>query len=162
MVRHWVVNASPIINLAKIDRIHLLSKICDEIIIPQGVANEINLGGYADSAVVWLQQVGQIFIKPTPEIDPRIASWDLGLGESEVLSWAIVHPNYEAIIDDLAARKAANVLQIPVRGTLAVVVLSKQMGYISSVKQDLESLIQVGLRISPTLLAQAIAFAGES
>ena len=41
MVKRWVVNASPIIEL------------CDEVVIPQGVADEINLGGYADSAVTF-------------------------------------------------------------------------------------------------------------
>lgn len=160
MVSRWVVNASPIISLTKIDRIHLLSQLWDEVVIPQGVADEMSLGGYSDSAVTWLQQAGQPFIQPAPAIDSRIASWDLGLGESQVLSWAIQHPSYEAIIDDLAARKAAKILQIPIRGTLAIIVLAKQMGYISSVKQDLENLIQVGLRISPAVLAQAIALAG--
>ncbi len=161
MVKRWVVNASPIISLTKIDRIHLLSELCDEVVIPQGVADEILLGGYADSAVLWLQETGQTLIKPATNIDSRIASWDLGLGESQVLSWVINHDGYEAIIDDLAARKAAKILQIPVRGTLAVIILAKQMGYISSVKQDLENLVQVGLRISPTIFAQAIALAGE-
>jgi len=160
VVSRWVVNASPIISLTKIDRIHLLSQLWDEVVIPQGVADEMSLGGYSDSAVTWLQQAGQPFIQPAPAIDSRIASWDLGLGESQVLSWAIQHPSYEAIIDDLAARKAAKILQIPIRGTLAIIVLAKQMGYISSVKQDLENLIQVGLRISPAVLAQAIALAG--
>jgi predicted nucleic acid-binding protein len=156
-----VVNASPIISFTKIDRIHLLSELCGDVVIPQGVADEINLGGYADSAVTWLQQAGQTFIKAAPAIDSRVASWDLGLGESQVLSWVISHTGYEAIIDDLAARKAAKILQIPVRGTLAVIILAKQMGCISSAKQDLESLVQVGLRISPPVLAQAIALAGE-
>lgn len=59
MTRQWVVNASPIISLTKIDRIHLLSQLCDEWVIPQGVAEEINLGGYTDSAVTWIQQTGQ-------------------------------------------------------------------------------------------------------
>ncbi|MEQ8752208.1 MAG: hypothetical protein RID09_01660 [Coleofasciculus sp. G1-WW12-02] len=54
MVKGWVVNASPIISLTKIDRIHLLSELCDEVVIPQGVADEILLGGYADSAFLWL------------------------------------------------------------------------------------------------------------
>lgn len=161
MVKRWVVNASPIISLAKIDRIHLLSELCNEVVIPQGVADEINLGGYTDSAVIWLQQLGQAFIQPAPAIDSRIASWDLGLGESQVLSWAVQHPSSEAIIDDLAARKTAKILQIPVRGTLAIIVIAKQMGYISSIKQDLENLVQVGLRISPTVIAQAIALAEE-
>jgi predicted nucleic acid-binding protein len=106
--------------------------------------------------VTWLQQAGQTFIQAAPEIDSKVANWDLGLGESEVLSWAIHHPGYEAIIDDLAVRKAAKILQIPVRGTLAVIVLAKQMGHISSVKQDLENLIEVGWRISPAVLIQAL------
>lgn len=161
MVRRWVVNASPIISLTKIDRIHLLTDLCDEFVIPQGVADEINLGGYADSAVSWLQQAGRRFIQATPKPDSRIASWDLGLGESQVLSWAANHGDYEAIIDDLAARKAAKVLQIPVRGTLAVVIVAKQMGYIPSVKQDLENLVEAGLRIGPRILSQAMELAGE-
>ncbi|MFM7449066.1 MAG: DUF3368 domain-containing protein [Leptolyngbyaceae cyanobacterium] len=161
MARRWVINASPIISLTKIDRIHLLNELCDEIVIPQGVADEISLGGYADSAVTWLQQTGQAFIQAVPAIDSRVANWDLGLGESHVLSWVIHHPVYEAIIDDLAARKASKILHIPVRGTLAIIVLAKQMGYISSAQQDLENLVRVGLRISPAVLNQALALVGE-
>lgn len=161
MVKRWVINTSPIISLTKIGRIHLLTELCDQVVIPQGVADEINQGGYADIAVTWLQQAGQTFIQAAPEIDSKVANWDLGLGESEVLSWAIHHPGYEAIIDDLAARKAAKILQIPVRGTLAIIVLAKQMGHISSVKQDLENLIGAGLRISPAVLIQALTLAGE-
>lgn len=161
MVNRWVVNASPIISLTKIDRIHLLSQLCDEMVIPQGVADEISLGGYHDSAVTWLRQVGQSFTQTVPETDLQVASWDLGIGEGQVLSWAIQNPGYEAIIDDLAARKAAKVLQIPVRGTLAVIILAKQAGYISSAKTDLESLIEVGLRISPAVLQQALILSRE-
>lgn len=170
MVRRWVINASPIISLTKIDRIDLLPQLCDDIVIPQGVADEIQQGGYADSAVTWLQQGGKAFVQPAPAIDDRVGNWDLGRGESQVLSWAI-HAGktkgasgtlYEAIIDDLAARKAAKILNIPVRGTLAVIVLAKQLGYTQSAKQDLEKLVQVGLRISPKVLAQALAIAGES
>ncbi len=160
MVKRWVVNASPIISLTKIGRIELLPKLCDDLIIPQGVADEIQLGGYTDSAVTWLREAGREFIQPAPDLDSRVGNWDLGMGESQVLSWAIHRGEYEAIIDDLAARKAAKILNIPVRGTLAVVVLAKQLGYTQSAKEDLENLIQVGLRVSPKVLAQALAIAG--
>jgi predicted nucleic acid-binding protein len=86
VANRWVVNASPIISLSKINRIHLLSQLCDEMVIPQGVADEISLGGYNDSAVTWLQQAGQSFTQTAPEADLRVASWDLGMGESQVLS----------------------------------------------------------------------------
>jgi predicted nucleic acid-binding protein len=64
VVKRWVVNASPIISLAKIDRIHLLSELCDEVIIPQGVADEINLGGYTDSAD--LENLIQVGLRISP------------------------------------------------------------------------------------------------
>jgi predicted nucleic acid-binding protein len=162
VIKRWVINASPIISLTKIDRIHLLEKLCDEIIIPQGVAEEIKLGGYNDSAAIWIKKQAQPFIQPMSVIDPKVANWDLGLGESHVLSWAIKNSSYEAIIDDLAARKAAKILKIPVRGTLSIIVLAKKRGYIASVREDLDNLIEVGLRISPALIQQAIALAGES
>lgn len=162
MTKRWVINASPIISLTKIDRIHLLEQLCDKMVIPQGVADEIKLGGYNDSAAIWIEKHAQPFIQPVSVIDPKVANWDLGLGESHVLSWAIEHSGYEAVLDDLAARKAAKVLQIPVRGTISVVILAKQQGFITSVREDLESLIEVGLRVSPTLMKQAIALAGEA
>ena len=161
MVKRWVVNASPIISQTQIDRIDLLPKLCDELIIPQGVADEIQLGGYTASAVTWFRAAGREFIQPAPDIDARVGNWDLGMGESQVLSWVITDAEYESIIDDLAARKAAKILNVSVQGTLAVVVLAKQLGYIQSAKQDLENLVQVGLRVSPKVLAQALAIVGE-
>lgn len=44
MTRKWVINASPLIVLAKISQIGLLSQICDQIVIPTGVVQEINDG----------------------------------------------------------------------------------------------------------------------
>lgn len=161
MARRWVINASPIISLAKIGRINLLAKLCDDAVIPQGVADEIQLGGYDDSAVSWLREKGQTWIRPIATIEPNIANWDLGLGESQVLSWATTHPGYEAILDDRAARKAAKILKVPVRGTLAVILLAKKSGYIPLVKPELDNLVQVGLRLSPSVLAQALALASE-
>ncbi len=37
----------------------------------------------------------------------EVANWDLGLGESHVLSWVYSNPGYEAILDDRAAKNAA-------------------------------------------------------
>ena len=56
-------------------------------------------------------------VVPTPSIDERIQAWDLGLGESSVLTWGYTHQGTEIIIDDLAARRCATALGIPFRGT---------------------------------------------
>lgn len=161
MARQWVVNASPIITLAKIGRINLLPQLCDEMVIPQGVADEIQQGGYNDSALTWIRTEGESFLKPSFGIDPVVASWDLGSGESHVLSWCIRHPGYEAILDDRAARKAANILQIPVRGTLSIIVLAKQEGRISSARAEVEKLIESGFRIGADVLLKVLELVGE-
>lgn len=161
MVRRWAVNASPIITLAKIGRINLLPQLCDEMVIPQGVADEIQQGGYNDSASAWIQTEGKSFVKPSLGIDPVVASWDLGAGESHVLSWCIRHPEYEAILDDRAARKAANILQIPIRGTLSIVALAKQERAIASVRAEVEKLIESGFRITEDVLLKVLELADE-
>jgi len=56
--------------------------------------------------------------------------WGLGPGESSVLALANKHPGMEAIIDDLAGRKCAAYLKIPVRGTLGIVLVLKKRGVI--------------------------------
>lgn len=161
MSRHWAVNASPIITLNKIGQIDLLVKLCDELVIPQGVVDEIQNGGYDDQAVTWIREKAQQYIQPVSNIDPVVASWDLGMGESHVMSWLVEHPGFEAILDDRAARKAAKILQMPVRGTLSIIGLAKQQGYISSARTEYEKLIEIGFRISADVLLKALAAVGE-
>ncbi len=50
MTRRWVVNASPLIVLTKINQVHLLFELCDEVIIPSGVAREICVASDNDPA----------------------------------------------------------------------------------------------------------------
>ena len=54
-------------------------------------------------------------------LDPTIAAWDLGAGETAVLNWAFQQREFEAILDDRAARKGALVQRIPCRGTIGVI-----------------------------------------
>lgn len=161
VARCWAVNASPIITLTKIGQINLLIQLCDELVIPQGVADEIQNGGHDDQAVAWLREQGQTYIKPLAAIDPAVASWDLGLGESHVMSWVKDNPGFEAILDDRAARKAAAILRLPVRGTLSLIALAKQRGYITSARTEYEKLINIGFRISSDVLLKALAAVGE-
>jgi hypothetical protein len=44
----WVVNASPVILLAKAGVIQFLPSLCDELIIPAGVVAEVQSGSVSD------------------------------------------------------------------------------------------------------------------
>ena len=107
MSRKWVVNASPLILLTKVSHISLLQELCNELVIPGGVAKEILTGPANDLTRIWLNEKGSPLIRDLEQVDPVVAGWDLGLGESQVISWAYKNPGFEAILDDRAARKCA-------------------------------------------------------
>ncbi len=73
--RLWVVNASPLISLAKISQIHILPKLCAQMIIPEAVAQEIKDGPDDDPAKQWLQTSGQQWVKDIGNVSPIISTF---------------------------------------------------------------------------------------
>ena len=56
------------------------------------------------------------------------------------------------IIDDANAKKHAKYLQLPVTGTLGVLIKAKQKGYINELKPILNRMIEKGIYISDSLI----------
>ena len=161
MAERPVVNASPLIFLSKGGLLELLKLAGDEIIVPLPVASEIDQRGAADITAQAIRNTTWLVVTETPPPPPLIQAWDLGEGESSVLSWAYAHPGAEALIDDLAGRRCAAALGIPVRGTLGLVLVAKQRGIISAARPILEKLRQSGMYLSNRVLDQALALVGE-
>jgi len=161
--KKWVVNASPLIILAKVDQILLLKDLCEEMTIPSGVKEEIDEGPENDPARIWLKSDGKKWVRDSGPINPVISAWDLGQGETEVLNWAYEHPGYEAILDDKAAKNCASSVHIKVHGTIGIILLAKQEGIIEKVSPILilNRLPKVGFRIKPAILAAAKKLAHE-
>ncbi len=82
----WVVNASPLILLAKVGQLGLLTQLAPTLVVPASVANEIHQGPAADPARDWLAGSGASLIQLDVPPAPSILAWDLGAGESAVLS----------------------------------------------------------------------------
>ena len=162
MTRRWVVNASPVIVLSKIGRIDLLSLLCQELVIPESTAKEIQEGASSDPSVHWIRGEGKNLIAKDAPLSPEVSAWDLGAGETAVLSWALQNSQYEAVVDDRAARNCASVLQIPVRGTLGVILLAKKSGIIELVAPILHDVLDAGLRVHPELQRDILRLAGEA
>jgi predicted nucleic acid-binding protein len=161
VTRRWVVNASPLIVLAKINQVNLLFELCDEVIIPSGVVREICVAPDNDPAKLWILNEGSSYVRDVEQVDSMIAAWDLGLGESQVLTWIHNNPGYEGILDDRAAKIAALALGMLTRGTLGVILLAKQEGKIEAAKPIFAQLIQVGFRVSTQVLESALRLVGE-
>jgi predicted nucleic acid-binding protein len=159
--RRWVVNASPLILLAKVGHVALLHELTTELVIPRGVVEEVEEGSIDDPARLWLAENGTDDVRDIERSEAVIEAWDLGKGESDVLTWAYQNAGWEAIVDDRAARNCATALRIPVRGTLGVILLAKQKGKIEKASIVFEQLQDAGLRIDASLLAKALQLAGE-
>lgn len=162
MSKRWVLDASPIITLTKISHAHLFERLSSELVIPNGVAKEIREGAPDDPGRVWIEGLGSRFIHPKAEVSTMIQAWDLGNGESEVLSWAYFAPAFEAILDDRAAGNCATALGIQVRGTVGVVLLAKRKGLVPEIAPLLKQLTKAGLRVNDDLLKKVLQLAGES
>jgi predicted nucleic acid-binding protein len=65
------------------------------------------------------------------------------------------------IIDDLAARKLAEMLNLPIKGTIGVLLSAKQNGIIPLFRPYLDLIQQTNFRLSRQLAGQFIKDAGE-
>jgi len=161
MSLNWVVNSSPLIILGKISKISLLFQMNCNLIIPSGVAKEIDLGADIDPAKIWMNKEGYKYTIPIGENNYELAKWDLGLGETEVISYCFLNPSSVAIVDDLAARRCAATYGIKCKGTLGVILEAKRSGLIEKIKPTLNQLIRSGFRINKSLYEAVLRHANE-
>lgn len=161
MGRSFVVNTSPLILLARIGRLDLLSSLADEIAIPQRVMIEVAAGAHHDDAARFVADFAAAKVVGDVEVTERIRLWDLGPGESQVLSHALARQGAEAVLDDRGARRCARVMGIPYTGTLGVVLTCRRRNVIPAAKPLIEALVAHGIRLAPSLIAESLAEVGE-
>ena len=150
-----------IIAFSRLALLNRLEYLISNFLIPFGVVEEIKAGPPRDPAVGWLADLDTSHLVRVETVSQIVASWDLGRGESEILTLCHEHPGTGAVLDDLTARKCATSLGIPVRGTLALLVTAKRRGVIPEVAPLIDALPQVGFRISSHLAAEVLRLAGE-
>lgn len=161
MSEHPAVNASPLIFLSRAGLLDMLKMEGDEIVIPKIVAEEIRRRGPDDLAVQAIETTAWLTVIDATSIPDTIRAWDLGDGEASVLAWGYANPGTVIIVDDLAARRCAATLGIPVRGTLGLILAAKKRGLIPEARPVLQKLRQSGMYLSDRILNQALALVEE-
>ncbi len=126
MTESAVINASPLVFLSRGRYLDLLRHFTKRVLVPEPVAFEIRQKGPDDISAKSLAGIPWIAVVPAPTVPQPILEWGLGPGESSVLALAFQNRGIDAIIDDLAARKCAASLGIPVRGTPGIVLAAKR------------------------------------
>jgi predicted nucleic acid-binding protein len=155
-----VINSSPLIVLFRSGQANLLPDLFKTIVIPDQVYQEILAGPEDDEAKFALPQLSWInTIKVKDSLS--VAAWNLGSGESAVFSFAMKQSGYWAVVDDLAARRCARTFGIKTIGTGGLLVLAKQRGIITSVKNRLQQIREAGLYLSDSVIQLLLSAADE-
>jgi len=149
-----VINASPVIFLVKLNLVHHIPSLFEELIIPDGVRSEITQ--QQDDAQKWISGEGAVYIKKVESVPSYISAWDLGKGESEVITYANNNKNCIVALDDKAARNCAYSLNIQVIGTIGLLLLMKKQNIIDNIENQLKKLQEFGFRIHNDLFEYAI------
>lgn len=160
-VEEVVVNASPLICLFRAGLEEVLGGLWTTVAVPDAVWGEILAGPKMDRAAAGLDAAPWARKVCVPAVATHVANWDLGPGESAVLTFALENPGHFAIIDDAEARRCAKALGISRLGTGGVLVLAKRRGIIPSVTDALASLRASGLWLSDAVVAALKSQAGE-
>ena len=106
MPDRWVVNASPVITLAKAGHLALLTALATEVLLPEAVVAEVLAGPVTDPARQAVEE-GWGTRVAVPRVPVAVLEWGLGAGETAVLAVALARGDCTAILDDAASRRCA-------------------------------------------------------
>ena len=156
-----ICNNSPLVALWTLDLLSLLRDLYTEILIPEEVKNEFLATGeiareQALKNAPWITTVK--LITPLGELD------QLGIhrGEASVFALAKERGTRLVILDDKDARQHAKRIGLPVTGTVGILLLAKERGLIDALKPLLDILLENGVRLSTSLVSDALQEAGET
>jgi predicted nucleic acid-binding protein len=157
----WVVNASPLILLGKLKRLDLLERMAPVLQVPEAVIREVSMGGRhhdpaANATAAWAQS----YLHPDVAVLPTVAHWDLGTGESQVISLCL-NGAAVAVLDDGEARACARAHELPLIGTLGVILRARKLGVLPAARPLIDQLLAAGSYLDRALVERELAKLGE-
>jgi predicted nucleic acid-binding protein len=156
-----IVNTSPLQYLHQVGQLDLFTKLFGRIIIPDAVSTELATGRRLGISLPVPEEIQWIGHGNPASPAGGLLAWELGAGESAVLSLALEQPGSWVVLDDRLARQAAVHLNIPLLGTAGVLLRAKQAGYVKAVRPILDQLNALGFRLTPQTMRSILDLAGE-
>lgn len=157
----WIVNTSPLQYFHQLAYLWILEKFCTHIQIPTAVYDEIERGIESSVNLPVLDSLAWVEVtRPTQTgFFPVIGR--LGKGELEVIALGIENPGAILVLDDGLARRHAQRMAAPIKGTLGILLEAKKRGWIPEVASPIHSLVELGFRIAPKTIQHVLEKAGE-
>ena len=158
-----VSNASPLINLARIGQLALLSRLFGRLLLPQAVWQEVVEDGRGQPGAeeirraVWIERAA---VSNQPLI--HSLRQDLDAGEAEAIALAIEIQADWLLMDERLGRETAQYFGLRYVGLVGILSAAKQRGDLKALRPLLDRLRDVaGFRVSSALYQQVLRDAGE-
>lgn len=158
-----VCDTSPLLILAKVERLRLLTTLYGTVEIPTAVLDEVNVRQRPDAEAIrqWrhrqdipVREPSNAFLNCLPE--------ELGDGERAALALAIERDADLVVLDDQEGRRVAKRKELSVTGTIGVLVEARATGHIDALRRELDRVVEAGLWISESFYERLLREFGES
>jgi predicted nucleic acid-binding protein len=159
-----VSNSSVLIALSSIGQLELIHKrFPDGVIIPQAVWKEVVETGAGRVRAEQVAKASWLTISSVSNMNLlSLLRLELDEGESEAIALFIEQPNQAILLDEKNARRVAKQMNLPVLGTIGILIWAKQNGLIPNLKEQLDALQSIGnFRLSNLIYQEAITKVGE-
>lgn len=158
-----VCDTSPLLILAKVGRLRLLSTLYETVKIPTAVLDEVNARQGADTeAIQQWRRTRNIAIREPSEASLHSLPEELGDGERSAIALGIELNADLVILDDQQGRQIARAKELSVTGTIGVLVEGRATGHIDSLRRELDRVVEAGLWISESFYERLLREFGES
>jgi predicted nucleic acid-binding protein len=161
-VAEVVSNTSPLLYLYRIQALHLLPALFEEVWAPGAVVQELRAGGERGHDVPDVSTYRWLHVRNPRFVPSEWLASDLGPGELAALALALENPGKIVLLDDALARRVAEAAGLTVWGTLRVLLEGKSRGLMTAIAPSVDRLSQTGMRISPSIRQRVLALAGEA
>jgi predicted nucleic acid-binding protein len=156
-----IATTSPLQYLHQIECLELLPKLFGRITVAGAVVSELKAGRHLGLNLPAPEELPCVDVREPIGPAGVLPAWDLGAGESASLSLAVERPGSWLILDDRLARQAAASLNVPLLGTVGVLLCAKPAGYLTAVGLALDRLTSLGFRLTSKTRHTMLRLAGE-
>ena len=161
-MRSVIANSTPLIALAKINRLDLLKEVYSQIVIPKAVYEEVAISGKGKKGSVEITKAKWIKVKEVrDEKLKKFLQLELGKGEAEVIALAYEANADLVIMDENRGRRMARMFSLNVSGTIGTIIEAKKEGLLNNVQEVLDELINADVWIGEDLYEEALRLSEE-
>jgi uncharacterized protein len=161
-----ISNSSVLIALSSIAQLSILTqRFPDGILLPQAVWYEVVETGEGRTGATEVAAGLNIWLS-IQEVENKtlisVLQQDLDLGEAEAIALIFEQPSEALLLDEKKARQVARRMNLPILGTLGILIWAKRQGVIVNLQEQLDALRTVAkFRLSRQVYDEALRQVGE-